>query len=410
MAIAPDYSAGLTNLGALLQHRGYLQESIALYEQLLSHEPDNIEVRCNLAKALTDIGANARALAECQQAVDDSGQHPYALATLGAVQLDLENYNEARTALEKAIQADPHDDMALVNLAVACYQLDDLETATTLLRSAVEINPWNARAVADLANALSATGSVEEALALCRAFLQQHPGERLVVAALALALHNAGQTETALELTDFHKLVQVHALPTSAEYSSIEDFNTTLSQLMRQNPSLTTNPVSKSTAGGDQTGELDLQSDPALTLLANAINAAVNAAANQYRTDGLDAHPVMAPAADRWMTRCWGTVLREGGQQTPHMHPLGWLSGIYYPHLPTDMGQADAEAGWLEFGALPDRFFRTTEPPRWRHQPQPGELIIFPSWFWHQTLPFQSADERISIAFDIMPQSSLQML
>ena len=33
----------------------------------------------------------------------------------------------------------------------------------------------------------------------------------------------------------------------------------------------------------------------------------------------------------------------------------------------------------------------------------PGRLVLFPSWFWHRTLPFAQAGERISVAFDVMP-------
>jgi hypothetical protein len=300
--------------------------------------------------------------------------------------------------------------MALVNLAFACYQLNDISTATTHLRHAVEKNPWNARAVADLANCLSASGDVADALQLCTDFLQQHPGERMVVGAYALALHNSGQTDAALELSDFNTLVQVHTLTTPQGYASLDQFNQALTQLIRSHPSLTANPISKSTVGGDQTGELDLNSDPVLVALGHAINQTIHTAAHQYLDAGLGTHPVMAPAAERWTLRTWGTVLREDGRQTPHMHPLGWLSGVYYAHLPPDMHTEDREAGWLEFGRPPERMFRTGEAPHWRHQPRPGELLIFPSWFWHQTIPFKSADERVSIAFDVMPQASLQIL
>jgi hypothetical protein len=30
-------------------------------------------------------------------------------------------------------------------------------------------------------------------------------------------------------------------------------------------------------------------------------------------------------------------------------------------------------------------------------------LLTFPSYFWYRTLPFDSDEERISIAFDLIP-------
>jgi hypothetical protein len=31
-------------------------------------------------------------------------------------------------------------------------------------------------------------------------------------------------------------------------------------------------------------------------------------------------------------------------------------------------------------------------------------LLLFPSYFYHRTLPFRSAEQRISIAFDVVPK------
>jgi len=118
----------------------------------------------------------------------------------------------------------------------------------------------------------------------------------------------------------------------------------------------------------------------------------------------------MEPAAKDWSLRAWGTLLRAGGKQISHMHPLGWLSGIYYLSLPDNMDETEDEAGWLEFGQPPERFFRTSEPETYRYKPVEGKLILFPSWFWHQTVPFSADQNRISIAFDVMPKSTLRIL
>ena len=74
----------------------------------------------------------------------------------------------------------------------------------------------------------------------------------------------------------------------------------------------------------------------------------------------------MANATDDWSLRAWGTVLQPGGQQTPHMHPLAWLSAVYYVSLPDSMDDSQSEDGWLEFGRPPDRFHWKTPPATWR--------------------------------------------
>ncbi|HJP04992.1 MAG TPA: putative 2OG-Fe(II) oxygenase [Gammaproteobacteria bacterium] len=408
--LEPGYLKGLTNLGALLQYRGHLQDSAECYRKILDAEPDNLEVRCNLAKALVDVGKKNEALAECDTALSDSNRHPYALATLGAVLIDLERYSDAHDVLEEATRHQSEDDMALVNLALACYRLGNADSATVHLYKAVELNPYNARAVADLVNSLLANGKQKDALQICEEFLYRHPGERLVVGAYSLALHNAGRKSEAHKLTDSAALVQAHTLSVPDGYSDLADFNNQLADLIRTHQSLVSNPANKSTFGGEQTGELNPEENPAMTALEALINKVIGEAAKAYRDAKLDQHPVLQPATNKWTLRTWGTLLHEGGQQTPHMHPLGWLSGVYYVQLPEGMTGKPGKSGWLEFGRPPERFYRLTEPERTLYEPREGKLLLFPSWFWHQTIPFDATGDRISIAFDVIPQAGLKIL
>lgn len=406
----------ITNLGAILQHRGHVQSAIDLYRQALDIDAHDIGVRCNLARALSDIGQSDLALAECELAVSQNSSDPHVLATRGAVLIDLQHFAAAREVLEEAVQRVPNDDMTLVNLALACYELGDITAACDTLQQAVRSNPFNARAVADLANSLTASADVSTAIALCTNFLSQHPGERQVLAAYALALHNANREAEAAELTDCSTLVRSYDVPCPDGYSNLDAFNTALAIRVLTDPSLINGPGSKATAGGDQTGELDMQDAGCLQALGEAIDVIIQDATDAYIAAGLADHPLMALGADCWSLRTWGTVLQTGGQQISHMHPLGWLSGVYYVTLPEGMEQSDEEAGWLEFGRPPDRFFRNREPALRRYQPATGKLILFPSWFWHQTVPFivsshtSSNNKRISIAFDVIPRPNLHFL
>jgi uncharacterized protein (TIGR02466 family) len=113
----------------------------------------------------------------------------------------------------------------------------------------------------------------------------------------------------------------------------------------------------------------------------------------------------MAPARDRWTLRTWGTVLEAGGYQTAHMHPLGWLSGVYYVEIPDGLPaeMTATGAGALEFGAPPARVSAAASHPLRRVEPRAGRLVLFPSYLYHRTLPFAGAGRRISLAFDVMP-------
>ncbi len=38
-------------------------------------------------------------------------------------------------------------------------------------------------------------------------------------------------------------------------------------------------------------------------------------------------------------------------------------------------------------------------------QPEEGLMLLFPSYFYHRTVPFEAAEERISISFDVKPKA-----
>ena len=90
--------------------------------------------------------------------------------------------------------------------------------------------------------------------------------------------------------------------------------------------------------------------------------------------------------------------------QSPHIHPAGWLSGVYYASVPKSIADGDpAHSGWLELGTPPSDLPPPERPLIRRFRPEPGLLVLFPSYLYHRTIPFEDDSPRISIAFDIEP-------
>jgi hypothetical protein len=290
--------------------------------------------------------------------------------------------------------------MALVNLAYARRELGDEQGAIDALHRAANLNPDNARAAADLANLLLAGGRAPAALGLCDKFLRAHPGERLVLATRAYALLEAGNAAESRRILDYDRLVRVWDIDVPDGYRDVAEFNAELAAFVATHPSLLADPVRKATAGGAQTGELNPIESAACGALDAVLRGAVEQTINALRADGFGDHEVMAYATERWLLRTWGTVLHAGGHQTPHQHPLGWLSGVYYAALP---GSSD-DVGELEFGRPPARIRMKSPPPEYSVRPRLGRVVIFPSWLYHRTRPFSASGARISIAFDVMPR------
>ncbi|MCJ7421401.1 putative 2OG-Fe(II) oxygenase [Sphingomicrobium astaxanthinifaciens] len=162
-------------------------------------------------------------------------------------------------------------------------------------------------------------------------------------------------------------------------------------------------PLGQSPRGGSQTfGNLFKRRDPEIVAARAAILRAV-----RTHVEALPApepqHPFLsrrAAGAVR-MVGSWSILLRGGGHHVPHIHSHGWLSSALYVDLPERLGTAGGHEGWLQIGQPPIDGGRAVEPLA-RVRPAPLKLALFPSIFWHGTLPFETG-ERLTMAFDMVP-------
>ena len=93
----------------------------------------------------------------------------------------------------------------------------------------------------------------------------------------------------------------------------------------------------------------------------------------------------------------WSVRLNRQGFHTDHVHPEGWLSSAFYIRLP----HARGGEGWLKFGE-PGTPTRPHLGAEYFVRPEPGMLVLFPSYMWHGTVPFASAGTRLTCAFDVV--------
>ena len=104
-----------------------------------------------------------------------------------------------------------------------------------------------------------------------------------------------------------------------------------------------------------------------------------------------------------WRLHVWGIFLDGQGYQESHIHPTARLSGVYYVQVPSIVGAGgDDHAGWIRSGRPSRRYQGSVEPPTLDVKPEEGLMLLFPSSYWHETIPFASDETRISIAFDVI--------
>ena len=117
-------------------------------------------------------------------------------------------------------------------------------------------------------------------------------------------------------------------------------------------------------------------------------------------------HPYLKLRPPAWNLQAWAVVMDTHGHQLAHTHPEGWVSGVYYAQVPEVVSANDPQqAGWIEFGRPLPELLADCEADIQRYQPEPGLLVLFPSYFYHQTVPFQAPTRRVSFAFDAIPKA-----
>ena len=91
----------------------------------------------------------------------------------------------------------------------------------------------------------------------------------------------------------------------------------------------------------------------------------------------------------------------KGGSLSPHNHPNGWLSGVYYLSIPEKINKSD---GNIKFSLIHPEYPKSdADFPDLEIETKDSRLVFFPSSLFHETIPFFDSKKRICIAFDFQP-------
>jgi len=116
-------------------------------------------------------------------------------------------------------------------------------------------------------------------------------------------------------------------------------------------------------------------------------------------------HPFAASRPSDYVLGAWAVVSNGASYHVPHIHPRAWMSGVFYVIRPPVSRDAASRRGWLEVGP-PEELYGVSTAHGWAArtiEPEPGRVVLMPGYFFHGTHPMGVDEERICIAFDVMP-------
>ena len=402
VAIKPALAEAHFNLANALHRDERFEEAAASYRRALDIDPENAAAHNNLGVALQKSNRAREAIASFREAIAIRPDYTEAYVNLCQAFRVLGDLDDALAAGRRATEISPRSCEAHDCYASALSRAGRLDEAVSVFQTALSINPNFVHARNNLAKTLIRAGRSGEALAVLDMCLESHPSNTEALATKCVALNEVGDREALgrlMSCEDLLERVDVHA---GFEPGRLADFNKALARHVAGHPCLMFEPEKNSTKDGLQTGNLLVEPKGPIATLEKIIGEAVNAYAR--RRLGRLNHPFLAKVPPRTYLRMWGVVLKSQGHQTPHIHPSAWISGCYYVQVPTAISEAaDGHPGWIEFGRPHPLLEAKAEPAITRVRPEEGLMLLFPSFFYHSTVAFTSEQDRVSLAFDVIP-------
>lgn len=401
MANGQDGAQARFVLARILLGQQRLQEAETEFRHAIRMRPDFVQAHVNLAEAMWmrtgDAGAVVSQIDTSLRMVPE----PTVLLVFKAQLLEAAGEPEAAlTGLDAALastQRNPALHLAAARIAIKW----DADRALTHAEQARKLQPTDPTTLGCYGNALLANGHAEQADALASKLLAINANDGLATALRATAWRMLGDPRYG-SLYSYNQFVRAGMIDTPDGWPDLPAYLDDLTHSLLRLHAFRIHPVGQSLRNGTQVDlSIEHATDPAIRAFAQAIDGPIR----QYlQAIGTGTDPLRRRNTGHYrLGGSWSVRLRPGGYHFNHFHPEGWLSSACYIQLPRELGTTGGE-GWLQFG---EPGFPTTPalPPEYFVRPESGLLVLFPSWFWHGTVPFGggTADSRLTIAFDVVP-------
>lgn len=362
------------------------------------NHPDALNLKAAHFMSSGDTKSALPLLTKITRLIPDYAQAHFNLGTA----LNAQNKpKRAIASLQHAIQLDPDYAEAHYNLANALRQIGNTDEALTHYVLTLKLEPSHSAAATNLASTHLELGNAKDAYLACAQALQVDPGNRDALSFAAIAATESGNPQKSSDILNPDLLIQTKLFAPRASDKSINDFNRALVAHVLNHSTLAKEPHNKATRNGQQTDNLALGERGPVVELQQMVGEALDEYLEAINRDNSHPYPPLIPNLTK--IDIWGTVLGAQGHQTSHMHRAAWVSGVYYAKLPDVMHQGGTDnAGWIEFCRPPDQFVCKQPHEVKMIEPKEGLMVLFPSYIYHRTIPFESDDKRISIAFDLL--------
>ena len=402
-ALRPGRADMMTTHAYALQLKGQFDQAISLYRQAVARDPLHLPAHENLSRLLWSLGKRESFAADLDAAL---ARFPNSLAlhlTKGSLLGYAERFADARDAYGRALKLSPGDPVAHDGFARMSAELGDAAAANEHHRAAIAAiaaSPNASTPRANYGHSLLRFGDAAAAIKMLDAALECDPTDQSALGILTLALRAANDPREHW-LADYERYAKLIEVPPPRGYSDMHAFNVDLNRTLDALHDTDVEPIDQTLRKGSQTlGSLFGRRIEIVDRLRERFDEVIRDYIAALPDDAT--HPFLRRKGPFRYRGSWSSRLKDSGFHTSHIHPMGWLSSAYYISLPAEVADDKRKEGWFTLGDPPFDL-RWNDPVRRYIQPREGTLVLFPSYFYHGTVPFHSRSQRTTIAFDAVP-------
>ncbi len=345
------------NLATIKRDQGNISGAKDLYEKIIGIDANFPEAFNNLGEIYRDLGDSDKAKKMFEKALvikPNMNKPNYNLALLHQ---DSENYLEAANYFEKSQIED-----WLAKVCYCYYKDSNFENFEKYLSLAIKRKHWSPL-IASITNHFEINHKRENSYNFCA------------------------------KPFEFIRKESIEILKNNSRFKN---------ELLRdlQNSEIGVRKQGRLINGIQSAGNLLKRSENSLKVLAGHILVEVDNYVSAFEGEAnefIQSFPKIPLFQSSWYVK-----MNKGGHLTPHIHETAWLSGVLYLKLPK--GQSPEMEGMIEFGYDGDGYPKADIQNESKIIAiEEGDILLFPSSLFHRTIPFETDEDRICIAFDIAP-------
>lgn len=371
MGHAPTADAGFRNLVQLSLISGDVDAAVARIEAVIKAAPETGGFYLSGADMLSDMGRPEGGFELLDACVAKFGNQPEIVSMRSKLLIEAGDGASAFELAEAAIRARP----------------GDITTLSYIVRGGLM------------------TERFDLALQAVKAAQDRQPNNQFWLACEATALRALGQDADYARLCD-RDFISAYTLETPPEYDTQAEFLSLLKDALMARHPKGSHPLGQSLRGGTQTTrDLRFADDRVIQDFFQALRAPIMDYIDRMPAD--DTHPLFRRKANSYrLTGAWSVALSGQGFHVNHVHPEGWISSSFYVEVPEGTDTDSQKAGSIKFGEPPFKVPHKGGAMGYDHiiAPKAGQLVLFPSYVWHGTMPIKDGAFRMTLPFDAVPK------